>query len=137
MRHSLAASLLCLSAAFAFAGCGSDTSSSSSDAASSTSTAETPATQPSRPIPPTSIFAKVRVGEGSDEVYATIGQPTSQSYYATGKAFIPFHYGGDNSRLAAHYKGVGIVTFSQNSAFSSGYSVMQVDYDPDEPGYAK
>jgi hypothetical protein len=74
---------------------------------------------------------------GMSEVYATIGQPTSTHGYITGKSFIPFHYGSDNSRQVAHYKGVGTITFSQNSAFSSGYSVISIDYDPNEPGFEK
>ena len=35
----------------------------------------------------------------------------------TGKAFIPFHYsGGDDMRMAAHYKGVGVITFGNDSS---------------------
>jgi len=70
-----------------------------------------------------------------NEVVATIGQPTTTNSYITGKGFIPFHYGGDNSRIAAHYKGVGVITFSQNNAFSSGMSVIDINYDPNEPGF--
>jgi hypothetical protein len=91
----------------------------------------------SAPIPPDSPFAKVKVGMGSDEVFATIGQPTSMTSYATGKAWIPFHYGGDNARSVAHYKGIGSITFSQNHAFTSGMSVMRIDYDPSDPGFER
>jgi hypothetical protein len=137
-RQRITASAMLL-AAVAFSGCSSSGSSSStsSSAPQQTADAPAPATQPSRPIPPDSPFAKVHEGEGSDEVFATIGQPTSMSSYITGKSFIPFHYGGDNSRMLAHYKGIGSITFSQNSAFSSGYSVMEIDYDPTDPGYSK
>jgi hypothetical protein len=108
---------------------------SSSSSSSSAQEAETPVI--SKPIPPDSPFAKIKIGMASDEVFATIGRPTSESTYQTGKAFIPFHYGGDNVRMAAHYKGMGIITFSQDSSFSSSMSVMSVDYNPDEPGFDK
>ena len=111
-------------------GCGSK-SSDSTPAAQSVAETE-PA---KRPIPADSPFAKIKEGMGSDEVFATIGQPTSMSAYATGKAFIPFHYGGDNSRMLARYKGIGTITFSQNHAFTSSMSVISIDYDPDEPGF--
>jgi hypothetical protein len=76
------------------------------------------------------------MGEESNEVFATIGQPTSTNHYQTGKAFIPFHYGGgDDMRMAAHYKGVGVITFGNDSAYTSGYSVVDISYDPNEPGY--
>ena len=133
MMRRLAGSLALLCLAAFFAGCHS--SSSSSDSSDSASNA--PATQPSaRPIPPDSIFAKVHMGEERDQVFADIGQPTSMNTYITGKAFIPFHYSGsDESRLAAHYKGVGIITFGNDSAYTSGYSVVDIQYDPNEPGY--
>jgi hypothetical protein len=91
----------------------------------------------SRPLPPDSPLAKVKIGMGAEEVFATIGPPTSESTYQTGKAFIPFHFGGDNVRMAARYKGQGIITFSQDSAFTSGMSVISIDYDPEEPGFEK
>jgi hypothetical protein len=111
--------------------------SSSSNSGSSSAAQEPEVPVVSKPIPPDSPFAKVKVGMASDEVFATIGRPTSEDTYQTGKAFIPFHYGGDNVRMAAHYKGQGIITFSQDSAFTSSFSVMSVDYDADEPGYVK
>jgi hypothetical protein len=133
LKQRLAVSAMLL-AAVAFVGCSSNGSSSSS---SSTSASDNPppATQPSKPIPPDSPFAKIKEGMDREQVVATIGQPTSWNSYITGKSFIPFHYGSDNSRMVAHYKGIGTITFTQNSAFTSGYSVMSVDYDPAEPGY--
>ena len=106
---------------------------------SSTSSSSEAANQAvKRPIPPDSPFARIKEGMGYDEVVATIGQPTSPPHtYMTGKSFIPFHYGGDNSRMAAHYKGLGIIVFSQDHDFTTRHSVMSIDYDPDEPGYEK
>jgi hypothetical protein len=113
-----------------FAGCHSSDDSSSG----STTTVSPPTTEAA--IPPDSIFAKVKMGEERDQVFATIGQPNSVNSYQTGKAFIPFHYGGgDDVRMAAHYKGVGVITFGNDSAYTSGYSVVDIHYDPSEPGY--
>jgi hypothetical protein len=98
------------------------------------------ATEPehvSAPIPPDSIFAKVKIGMDKNEVIATIGPPTTEGMYQTGKAWIPYHFGGDNMRATAHYKGVGSITYSSNSAFTSGMSVMSIDYDPTDPGFEK
>ena len=115
-----------------FAGCHSSDDTSSSG---STTTVSAAATEPA--IPPDSIFAKVTMGEERDKVFAEIGQPTNINSYITGKNFIPFHEfsGGDERRLAAHYKGVGVITFGNDSAYTSGYSVVDIHYDPSEPGY--
>ena len=113
-----------------FAGC-------QSGGSSDTSSTVTATTQPAvLPIPPDSVFAKIKVGMSQEEVFATIGQPTSTDHYQTGKAFIPFHYSGsDDVRMGAHYKSVGIVTFGNDSAYTSGYSVVDITYNPNEPGY--
>ncbi len=112
--------------------------SSSNSSSASARPAEAPAaTAPAVPIPPDSPFAKVKNGMSMEQVQATIGPPTSQHAYVTGKAWIPFHYGGDNSRVTAYYKGIGEIVYSQDSAFTSGYSVMEVDYDPTDPGFPR
>jgi hypothetical protein len=108
-----------------FAGCKSG---APADSATTQSTA--------RPIPPDSILAKIKVGMSQEEVFAKIGHPTSMDSYQTGKAFIPYHYSGsDDVRMGAHYKGVGLITFGNDSAYTSGYSVVDITYDPNEPGY--
>ncbi|MGD0138422.1 MAG: hypothetical protein ABSD28_06055 [Tepidisphaeraceae bacterium] len=133
MRHLFLSSLGIVAALWFIAGCGSS-GSSTTQADNSNAVAPSAAT---RPIPPDCIFAKVKMGEELDQVFRDIGQPTFFSNpYQTGKAFIPFHYGGgDDLRRAAHYKGVGIITFGNDSAYTSGYSVVDISYDPNEPGY--
>ena len=124
----------CASLAFVSLGvlAGCHNSSSSSDS----SKKEVAESQPvKQPIPADSPLAKIKEGMSTDEVVSLIGQPTSRGAYATGKAFIPFHYGGDNSRQIFRYKGVGTIVFSQNSSFSSGYSVLEINYDPNEKGF--
>ena len=130
MLKHVASSVALLSAIPFFAGCHS---SGSSD--SSTASATPPATEPA--VPADSIFAKVTMGEERDKVFAEIGQPNSVGAYVTGKAFIPFHEwsGGDERRLIAHYKGVGYILFGNDSAYTSGYSVVDIHYDPSDTGY--
>jgi hypothetical protein len=133
-RRVVAAMVLC-----AVSGCASGGSSSggSSSTQPAPAAAAPAAAAPKRPIPAGSPFAKVKEKMGSDEVYATIGKPTSEERYITGKGFIPFNFGGDKHRMTAHYKGIGTITFSSDGSFTSGMSVMSIDYDPDEPGFAK
>jgi hypothetical protein len=96
------------------------------------------ATKPSIPIPADSPFAKIKVGMDKDEVFAKIGPPTNIGTYQTGKAWIPFHFSGsDNYHMVARYKGQGTITFSNDSAYTSGMSVIEIDYDPTELGYEK
>jgi hypothetical protein len=134
MKKQLLISIFAVSSICFVGGCHSDSSSSSSTATTEP-VADAP---PSKPIPPDSIFAKVKMGMSEGEVQATIGTPTTVDTYQTGKAFIPFHFSGsDDVRRTAHYKGVGTITFSLNSAYGSSYSVVSIDYDPSEPGFAK
>jgi len=96
------------------------------------------ATKPSIPIPADSPFAKIKISMDKDEVFAKIGPPTNMDHYQTGKAWIPFHFSGsDNYHMVARYKGQGTITFSNDSAYTSGMSVIEIEYDPSELGYAK
>ncbi len=73
---------------------------------------------------------------GYNDVVAILGPPTTPPYgYQTGKAWIPFHFGGDNWRERAHWKGQGSITFSSDSSFSTSTSVISIDYDPNDQGY--
>lgn len=93
--------------------------------------------KPKLPIPPDSPFAKVEKEMGTQEVNDLIGPPTSTSAYMTGKGFNPFYYGGDTHRTVAHYKGIGRITYTQNSRYSSGNHVEDIEYDPTETGYER
>ena len=42
-----------------------------------------------------SKFTKLQIGMGMRQVTDLVGQPTDQGAYITGKAFIPFFFGGD------------------------------------------
>ena len=106
---------------------------------STTQPAAAPATDPSAkvypPAPAGTPFAKIAVGMDMKQVIDLIGPPTDQHAYVTGKAFLPFYYGGDTHRTEFEYKGQGRIIFSPDSRFSSGQSVIEVEYDPTETGY--
>jgi hypothetical protein len=87
-----------------------------------------------RPAPAGSRLARVELGMSEGKVASILGQPTSQENYQTGKAWIPYYYGSDTSRLDYKYKGVGVVVFGRNR-YSGKTRVIQVDYDPTEDGY--
>jgi hypothetical protein len=88
------------------------------------------------PAPAGTPFAKIQTGMDQAQVTSLIGQPTDINVYVTGKAFIPFYYGGDTHRTMYHYKGQGRIIFSPDSRFTSGQSVIAIEYDPTETGFA-
>ena len=90
-----------------------------------------------RPAPAGTPLAKVQTGMTQTEVENVVGRPDDQKGYVTGKAFIPFYYGPDRTRLAYYYKKQGRVIFEQASGFSNHPTVIRVEYDPDEPGHAR
>lgn len=112
-------------------------------AAAATPAAE-PAAQPSEAAkakaaegtrPPAGTkLARITDGMSEGEVIAILGEPTSRQDYMTGKAWIPYYYGSDVSRLDYRYKGVGIVVFGRNR-YSGKTRVIRVDHDPNEDGY--
>lgn len=87
---------------------------------------------------PDSKFTKVHDGMYSREVVDLIGPPTDQKTFQTGKAFIPFHFGGDNYRTEFHYKGEGVLTFSGGGVGAEGsLKLIKVEVDPKETGYIR
>lgn len=90
------------------------------------------------PPPANSPLAKVTKGMAMSDVSQILGQPTDQNQYVTGKAFIPFYFGDDVSRIEWHYKGLGRVVFTGGGAFGQRGGVVEwVDYDPKDTGYRK
>ena len=123
---------LAIASLFVAGGCSHNSSSTASDAPKQ----EVAESQPVKiPIPTDSPLAKIKEGMTPAEVEALIGRPDGVGGYVTGKAFIPFHYGGDTHREIYKYKGQGTITFSSNSGFAGGgMGVLSVDYDPKETG---
>lgn len=76
----------------------------------------------------------IREGMRMQEVYDLIGYPTDTISHQTGKAWIPFNFGGkDLARTVALYKGKGRVIFS-HSAYEGQGKVLEVIVDPAETG---
>ncbi|WP_200954324.1 hypothetical protein [Rhizobacter sp. Root1221] len=85
---------------------------------------------------PGSKFNKVQFGMGMKQVTDLVGQPTDQGAYVTGKAFIPFHFGGDTYRHELLYKGVGRLVFAGGSFGNYGNSkLIRIIHNADESGY--
>jgi hypothetical protein len=81
-------------------------------------------------------FSVVKEGMSKEEVEALIGVPTAVNSHITGKAFRPFNFkGNDTHRVIALYKGVGRIVYSNSSAYSSTYRVLEVVNDSSESGY--
>ena len=86
--------------------------------------------------PANSKLAKVKEGMTVGDVEDVLGRPNDQNEYITGKAFIPWNFGRDRSRVAYFYKGLGRVVFQGAGGFSRRYTVHHVEYDPSETGRA-
>jgi hypothetical protein len=81
-------------------------------------------------------FSVVKEGMSKEEVEALIGVPTAVTSHITGKAFRPFNFkGSDTHRVIALYKGVGRIIYSNSSAYTSTYRVVEVVNDSSESGY--
>ncbi len=98
--------------------------------------ASAPAPAVAVPIPPGCPLARIQPGMRIREVMDLIGRPTDVSGYVTGKAFIPFYAGDDATRRILYYKGMGRVIMSGGGISGPG-QVLDVEYDPNEPGYVR
>lgn len=83
-----------------------------------------------------SKFTKLQIGMPVRQVTDLIGPPTDQGAYMTGKAWIPFYFGGDRHRFEMTYKGQGRLIFAGGGMgdFSSGYLIWII-HNANEPGY--
>jgi hypothetical protein len=83
-----------------------------------------------------SKFTKLKIGMGMKEVTDLIGQPTDQGAYVTGKAFIPFYFGGDRYRHELVYKGQGRLVFAGGSVGNLGAGrLIRIVHNANESGY--
>jgi hypothetical protein len=87
-----------------------------------------------------SKFKTVQIGMSMRQAVDLAGQPTDEGVYATGKAFIPFYYGGDRHRTEFAYKGSGRLIFAGDSPWSrgGGYSrgtLVKIVHDAKDSGY--
>ncbi|MCB1884059.1 MAG: hypothetical protein KDG89_08710 [Geminicoccaceae bacterium] len=83
-----------------------------------------------------SKFSKVKIGMRKAQVDKLIGAPDDTDSHITGKAFIPFFFGGDTQRLEAFYKGEGILTYSPGHFMGQPDILIRIIADRSEQGVA-
>ena len=83
-------------------------------------------------IPANSPLVKVEIGMSDAKVRKALGEPDDASMYMTGKAWIPFYFGGDTHRSDWMYSGIGRVVFSRNR-WSGALTVVELRHNPQEP----
>jgi hypothetical protein len=88
-----------------------------------------------KPVPK-SKFARLKIGMSMKEATDIAGQPTDQGAYMTGKAWIPFYFGGDKHRYELTYKGHGRLIFAGGGMgdFTSGHLIWII-HSANETGY--
>lgn len=88
-----------------------------------------------KPAPGTK-FTKLQIGMGMKQVVDLIGPPTDQGGYMTGKAWIPFYFGGDRHRFEMVYKNMGRLIFAGGSLGDySGGNLIWIIHNGTEGGY--
>ena len=114
---------------------GSTSGSSSSGSSTAATSESTAAAQPPKgvPAPAGSKLAQVAIGMKPEQVKEIMGEPTSQSTYMTGKAWIPWYF-GPTHQTDWKYKGQGRVVFVNNRWSGAVQTVTRIDYDPAEDG---
>jgi len=89
------------------------------------------------PPPANSPMAQIEPGMRESQVQKILGPPDDSKAYITGKAFIPYYFGPDQTRFAGYYKGKGRVIFMGGNQWGGGRGkVVRVEYDPSEDGFA-
>jgi hypothetical protein len=111
-----------------------------SDSSTTTSTSAPASAPPAGDVIGTpgknSKFTKLQIGMGMKEVTDLIGMPTDEGAYVTGKAFIPFYFGGDRYRHELVYKGQGRLVFAGGSVGNLGPGrLIRITHNENEPGY--
>lgn len=83
-----------------------------------------------------SKFTQLQIGMSWKQVIDLAGEPTDSGAYMTGKAWIPFYFGGDRHRLEMTYKGQGRLIFAGGSLGNvSGGNLIWIIHNPNETGY--
>ena len=87
-------------------------------------------------VRPGSKFSRVQIGMGLRQVEDLIGQPNDTAAHITGKAFIPFYFGGDTAMTEVFYKGEGQLSFARANIGTSVEQLVRIVVNPGETGYA-
>lgn len=83
---------------------------------------------------PNSKFTRLKIGMSMKQVRDLIGEPTDEGAYITGKAFIPFYFGGDRHRYELAYKGQGRLIFA-GKGMSTGGNLIWIIHNKNDSGY--
>jgi hypothetical protein len=85
---------------------------------------------------PNTRFTQLQIGMSLKQVTDIAGQPTDSGAYVTGKAFIPFYFGGDRTRIELAYKGQGRLIFAGgNLGNISGGNLVWIIHNANDTGY--
>jgi len=136
-------------AAFMLAGCNTTPNAESPSTGGTSSSAAKPAAKPAAAPTektaegeivgtpaPNSKFTQLKFGMGMKQVTDIIGQPTDQGAYITGKAFIPFYFGGDRYRHELAYKGQGRLVFAGGGVGNlSAGRLTRIIHNANDTGY--
>lgn len=83
-----------------------------------------------------SKFTSLQIGMSMKQVTDIAGQPTDSGAYMTGKAWIPFYFGGDRHRMELTYKNQGRLIFAGGSLGNyTGGNLVWIIHNPNESGY--
>ena len=80
-------------------------------------------------VPASSPLSRIKSGMTDIQVRKILGEPDNSNSYMTGKAWIPFYFGGDTHRTEWIYNGTGRVVFSRNQ-WSGAVTVVDLVHDP-------
>ena len=83
---------------------------------------------------PDSRFTQLRIGMGMKQARDLVGEPNDEGAYVTGKAFIPFYFGGDKFRYELAYKGQGRLIFAGKESGTVG-NLIWVIHNANDSGY--
>ena len=84
---------------------------------------------------PKSKFTRLQIGMSLKQVTDIVGQPSDQGAYVTGKAWIPFYFGGDRHRYEAVYEKQGRLIFAGSSGFDSNAHLIWIIHSANEGRY--
>jgi hypothetical protein len=83
---------------------------------------------------PGAKFTQLEIGMPMKQVTDLVGQPNDQGAYVTGKAFIPFFFGGDKYRYEMAYKNQGRLVFAGDNMGTNGHLIWII-YNKTDSGY--
>lgn len=84
---------------------------------------------------PGTKFTGLQIGMPMKQARDIVGiEPTDEGAYVTGKAFIPFYFGGDKHRYELAYKGMGRLIFA-GKEMGTGGNLIWIIHNKDDSGY--